>query len=122
MQLFGIDPLAGWGHITAGGTIANIEALWMARNLKVLPLGLRQVVRELGLVGHAFTVNGHRQVLGAASNQDLLRRYGPLRALDLRDAVLRELEELFYRYVQLVEEEGVREELILKLVDRKVWE
>jgi len=40
----------------------------------------------------------------------------------VHEMALRELEELFYRYVQLVEEEGVREELILKLVDRKVWE
>ena len=27
-----------WGHITAGGTISNIEALWAARNIKYFPL------------------------------------------------------------------------------------
>ena len=32
-QLFGYDPERSWGHITSGGTVANYEALWMARNL-----------------------------------------------------------------------------------------
>ncbi|MCA9792863.1 MAG: tyrosine decarboxylase, partial [Candidatus Eremiobacteraeota bacterium] len=35
-RLFGFEPTEGWGHITAGGTIANYEALWVARNLKSL--------------------------------------------------------------------------------------
>ena len=28
-----------WGHITSGGTVANIEALWAARNLKFAAVG-----------------------------------------------------------------------------------
>lgn len=35
-----------WGHITADGTIANAEALWAARELKYLPLALREAVRQ----------------------------------------------------------------------------
>lgn len=34
-----------WAHLCAGGTTANIEALWVARNLKVLPLALREAAR-----------------------------------------------------------------------------
>lgn len=30
-----------WGHITCGGTVANIEAVWSARNLKLYPIALR---------------------------------------------------------------------------------
>ncbi|MEZ5402508.1 MAG: pyridoxal-dependent decarboxylase [Bryobacteraceae bacterium] len=40
-------PATAWGHITAGGTIANIEALWVARNLKYLPLATKDAAREL---------------------------------------------------------------------------
>lgn len=33
----------GWGHITGGGTIANIEALWVARNVKYTSLSIKEV-------------------------------------------------------------------------------
>lgn len=36
--------IAPWGHITCGGTVANIEALWSARNLKFYPIALQQAV------------------------------------------------------------------------------
>lgn len=35
-----------WGHITCDGTVANIEALWSARNLKSFPLALRAALLE----------------------------------------------------------------------------
>ena len=34
-----------WGHITCGGTIANIEAIWSARNLKLYPIALREALK-----------------------------------------------------------------------------
>ncbi len=39
--------VAPWGHITSGGTVANIEALWAARNLKFAAVALRQAIREV---------------------------------------------------------------------------
>lgn len=36
-----------WGHITSGGTVANIEALWAARNLKFQAVAMRQAIREV---------------------------------------------------------------------------
>ena len=36
-----------WGHITSGGTVANIEALWAARNLKYAGVALRAALREV---------------------------------------------------------------------------
>jgi glutamate/tyrosine decarboxylase-like PLP-dependent enzyme len=35
-----------WGHITCDGTVANIEGLWAARNLKFYPLALREALRK----------------------------------------------------------------------------
>lgn len=33
----------GWCHLTSGGTVANIEALWVARTIKYFPLAVRDV-------------------------------------------------------------------------------
>lgn len=38
-----------WGHLTSGGTVANIEALWIARTVAFLPKVVAQMRSELGL-------------------------------------------------------------------------
>lgn len=38
-----------WAHLTSGGTLANIEALWMARSVKYLPFVLEEARAELRL-------------------------------------------------------------------------
>ncbi len=43
----------GWGHLTSGGTVANIEALWAARNLKFAGVALRAAIREVPLLARA---------------------------------------------------------------------
>ncbi|KAL5000011.1 pyridoxal-dependent decarboxylase conserved domain protein [Aspergillus recurvatus] len=40
------DLPTGWGHITCGGTVANLESIWVARNLKFYPLSLFQAINE----------------------------------------------------------------------------
>ena len=37
----------GWGHLTAGGTPANMEGLWYARNFKSMPLAFAKVIPEV---------------------------------------------------------------------------
>ncbi|MEG2719098.1 MAG: pyridoxal-dependent decarboxylase [Clostridia bacterium] len=37
----------GWGHLSACGTIANLEAMWLMRNLKSVPLAVKKVCPEL---------------------------------------------------------------------------
>ena len=46
-KMLGYDPEKAWGHITTGGTIANYEGLWVARNLKSIPLAIKAVKPEL---------------------------------------------------------------------------
>ncbi|MFV0559296.1 MAG: tyrosine decarboxylase [Enterococcus sp.] len=36
----------GWGHITADGSIANLEGLWYARCIKSIPLAVKEVLPE----------------------------------------------------------------------------
>lgn len=47
-KMVGYGPCAmsgknAWGHLCSGGTSANIEALWIARNLKYYPLSVKLV-------------------------------------------------------------------------------
>lgn len=45
--LLGYDPEKAWGHVTTDGTVANYEALWLARNLKSFPIGVKEVKPNL---------------------------------------------------------------------------
>ena len=40
------QQVTGWGHITCDGSIANLEGLWMARNLKFYPVSVRAAIRN----------------------------------------------------------------------------
>jgi glutamate/tyrosine decarboxylase-like PLP-dependent enzyme len=48
-EMIGYDPAKCWGHLTSGGTIANFEALWIARNVLYHPVAARLATRELGI-------------------------------------------------------------------------
>jgi len=43
------NAVYGWGHITSGGTVANLEALWIARTARYFPLAIKEVAVERGL-------------------------------------------------------------------------
>ena len=45
--MMGYDPQSAWGHVTSGGTVANYEGLWLARNLKSIPLAIKACMPEL---------------------------------------------------------------------------
>jgi hypothetical protein len=48
-RMIGYDPSLSWGHLTSGGTIANFEALWLARSVRYLAVAAAGAATELGL-------------------------------------------------------------------------
>lgn len=48
-RMIGYDVDTSWGHLTSGGTLANFEALWIARNVLYHPVAVALAARDLGL-------------------------------------------------------------------------
>ncbi|GES66446.1 pyridoxal-dependent decarboxylase domain protein [Aspergillus terreus] len=87
------EPLA-WGHITADGTIANLESVWVARNLKFYPLALFMAIKEdaLWFVADRFKVTtclGDEKLFRDLSVWELLN-LKPDTVLGLPDALSKE--------------------------------
>lgn len=51
-----------WGHLTSGGTVANIEALWVARTVKYLPLVIEDMRNAAGLPRMEWTADQKRRI------------------------------------------------------------
>src|SRR5690349_24589829 len=93
-QMIGYDPHRAWGHLTSGGTIANFEALWIARNVLYHPIAAAGAAKQLGVDLSVSLPGG-----GRARTRDLglweLLNLAPASALDLvenlRRAVPREV-------------------------------
>ena len=46
-KLMGYDKEKGWGHICTDGSIANLEAIWYARNITSIPFAIKELRPEL---------------------------------------------------------------------------
>ena len=64
-QMLGYDREKAWGNITSGGTNANFQALWYARNLKSFPLAVKAVLPKL------VTGLSHERLLNMPVNEIL---------------------------------------------------
>ncbi|HEX8671222.1 MAG TPA: pyridoxal-dependent decarboxylase [Longimicrobium sp.] len=84
-RMIGYDPAKQWGHLTSGGTVANFEALWVARNVKYLPVAVRWAAEEAGVGGLSVgTPAGGRASLDDMDLWGLLN-VAPEDAMDLAD-------------------------------------
>lgn len=71
-EMVGYAGESSWGHLTSGGTVANFEALWIARNVLYLPLAAAGAARELGLTFEVALPQGPREDLARLTLSQLL--------------------------------------------------
>jgi glutamate/tyrosine decarboxylase-like PLP-dependent enzyme len=85
-RMMGYDEARSWGHLTSGGTVANFEALWVARNVIYLPLAARGAADELGIELAVEMAGGDRAPLSSLDLWELVN-VRPEAALDLWEAL-----------------------------------
>ncbi|HEX6536909.1 MAG TPA: pyridoxal-dependent decarboxylase, partial [Gemmatimonadaceae bacterium] len=71
-RMIGYDATTSWGHLTSGGTVANFEALWIARNVIYLPLAAFGAARDLGVSLELERPDGSRAPLEGLSLWELV--------------------------------------------------
>jgi len=86
--MVGYNPAGAWGHLTSGGTVANFEALWVARNVVYFPVAARGAADDLGLSLDVGLPNGGTAPLRELDLFRLVNLRGP-DVLDLREALYR---------------------------------
>ncbi len=80
-ELIGFDPDHAWGHLCSGGTVANIEALWILRNLALAPLRLprgKPTGEWKDAAGRTLDVRMPDQLLGRLRTETLLAMHRSL--------------------------------------------
>lgn len=87
-ELVGYGP-APWGHLTSGGSVANLEALWAVRALKYFAPAVAIVARELELGPVLVDLGARGRVELTSLTAWELMNVPVESALDLRDAMLR---------------------------------
>jgi glutamate/tyrosine decarboxylase-like PLP-dependent enzyme len=65
--MIGYPTDRSWGHLCAGGTIANFEALWIARGVRYLPVALALAARDLGVALDVAGLDGASRDLRSQS-------------------------------------------------------
>lgn len=94
-RMLGYDEARQWGHLTSGGTVANFEALWVARNVKYLPVALRWAAKEARLRGLRVALPGGRNAPLEELGLWELLNVTPSAALDALDAFHARMEDGF---------------------------
>ncbi len=59
-QMIGYNSM-GWSHLTSGGSAANLEALWAARQSQLFPLVLRDICQKNGWYDFTIKLPDYRE-------------------------------------------------------------
>jgi glutamate/tyrosine decarboxylase-like PLP-dependent enzyme len=70
--MLGYNPNRAWAHICSGGTLATLEALWVARAVQFAPLIAREYCRDHSVSFGIRLANGTRATLTDADDRSLL--------------------------------------------------
>ncbi|MBV6419574.1 MAG: Histidine decarboxylase [Ignavibacteriaceae bacterium] len=89
-RLLSFDLKLAAGHITSGGTIANYESLWIARNLKYLPLAIKSVCSKENIVIEIDLIDGQRKKISDMTEWELFN-IDVKNIIDLRESVVSKL-------------------------------
>lgn len=84
------DVALGWAHITSGGTVANLESMWVARNLKFYPLTLRRAIDE----GKLHFVANDFKIHTCTGEEKLFKDLTTWELLNLRPSIVLDLPQL----------------------------
>ena len=71
-DMLGFDPSQSWTHISSGGTIANIEALWIARTVKFVPFSVREYCQQQDIAYDITLPDGSVSDIREADDRTLL--------------------------------------------------
>lgn len=71
-RMLGYDPERSWAHITSGGTVANIEALWVARSIQFIPFMIKEFNDQQGFRFEIKDASGTPLQIGDADAPTLL--------------------------------------------------
>lgn len=85
--MIGYPAASQWSHLTSGGTVANFEALWIARSVKYLPVALRWAAASLGVRLTVELPDGSHRPLEGLELWQLLN-LGPAQTLDAADRLV----------------------------------
>ncbi len=71
-DMLGFNPSESWTHISSGGTIANIEALWIARAVKFVPFSVREYCQQQDIAYQIALPDGSVSDIRHVDNRTLL--------------------------------------------------
>jgi glutamate/tyrosine decarboxylase-like PLP-dependent enzyme len=71
-EMLGYNPKRSWAHLCSGGTIANLEALWVARMAKFVPFIVREYCEKHDVPFEIKTANGNPRPILDVDDKDLI--------------------------------------------------
>ncbi len=70
--MLGFNPHRAWAHLCSGGTVANLEALWVARTVQFIPFMVREFCQQRAFPFRIHTADGATQPIVTVENRQLI--------------------------------------------------